>query len=201
MRKIVVALCFFALAGTVARANSCANVDVIGTYDESGLRESRYGIFAAGTFRIAGEENEEKQPMFNLTTVNCKPDAGGSNFECEVQRAVVYASAAKPDPDSPNCSLDLDVSTYSMKQIGSGVLTGMVVNSSACYNSILTVDRNTKRVYMSFTQTRSAGKYDKICGVGPPPTEVLMNCTSWPRIRKGGKTQGRYCDFSGAEAK
>jgi hypothetical protein len=57
----------FGYAST-ACANSCANVDVIGSFDESGLRESEFGISAAGTFRIAGEGDESKQPMFNLTT-------------------------------------------------------------------------------------------------------------------------------------
>jgi hypothetical protein len=35
-------------------------VDVIGTFDESGLRESEFGIYAAGTFRIEGEGGEGK---------------------------------------------------------------------------------------------------------------------------------------------
>jgi hypothetical protein len=37
---------------SVAYSNSCSNVDVIGSFDESGVRESEYGIYAAGTFRI-----------------------------------------------------------------------------------------------------------------------------------------------------
>jgi hypothetical protein len=53
---------------SAAYANSCANVNVIGTFDESGLQESEFGINAAGTFRIAGETDEAKQPMFNLAT-------------------------------------------------------------------------------------------------------------------------------------
>src|ERR1700730_17526076 len=53
----------------MACANSCANVDVIGSFDESGLRESEFGIYAAGTFRIEGEGDEDKQPMFNLATI------------------------------------------------------------------------------------------------------------------------------------
>ena len=33
---------------STASANSCSNVNVIGSFDESGLRESEYGIYAAG---------------------------------------------------------------------------------------------------------------------------------------------------------
>jgi hypothetical protein len=61
---------FFGCA-SAAYANSCANVDVIGTYDESGLQVNESAIYAVGTFRIAGEADEAKQPMFNLATVNC----------------------------------------------------------------------------------------------------------------------------------
>jgi hypothetical protein len=65
-------------AGT-AYANSCFNVDSFSSYDESGLREGTFGINAVGTFRIAGEADESKQPMFNLTKVDCEKqidDAG-----------------------------------------------------------------------------------------------------------------------------
>jgi hypothetical protein len=40
---------------SMAYANSCANVTVIGSFDESGLRENEFGIYAAGTFRIEGK--------------------------------------------------------------------------------------------------------------------------------------------------
>jgi hypothetical protein len=194
----------FGYAST-ACANSCANVDVMGTFDESELRESEIGIYAAGTFRIEGEADESLQPMFNLATVNCEKqsdDTGRASLECKITKAVVSASAGKPDTDKPNCSLDLDSSKYSMKQLQKGVLTGFE-ESTGCFNSILTIDRNTKRVYMSFTRTKSADNYDKIrpgtCGA-LPRTEVLMNCTAWPTIRKGGGPP-RYCDFSSSSDK
>lgn len=191
---------------SMACANSCANINVIGTFDESGLRESEYGIYAAGTFRIAGEDDEGKQPMFNLTTINCKnqpDDMGRVSVECTVTQAVVYAESGKPDPDKPNCSLDLNSSEYSMKELQKGILAGSGT-SGLCYNTILTIDRNTKRVYMSFTRAEGADNADKIrpgtCGM-PPRTEVLMNCTGWPRIRKHGQTPPRYCDFSSSSDK
>lgn len=190
---------------STAYANSCANVDVIGSFDESGLRESEFGIYAAGTFRIAGEEDESKQPMFNLTQVACEkqPDDVGGNLECKVTRAVVWSKIGNPDPDNPNCSLDLEASTYTMKELQKGVLAG-ITETAACINTMLTIDRNTKRIYLSFTKTKDADKYDRIrsgtCG-SLPRTEVLMNCTGWPRIRKQGRTPPRYCDFSGSSDK
>jgi hypothetical protein len=192
---------------SAACANSCSNVDTFSSYDESGLRESDFGISATGTFRIENEADESKQPMFNLAMVNCEKqtdDMGkATGLECKIAKAVVWASAGKPDPDKPNCSLDLDSSSYSMKQLQKGILTGFE-ESSGCFNTILTIDRNTKRVNLSFTRTRSADNYDKIrpgtCGP-LPRTEVLMNCTAWPRMRKGEAVPSRYCDFSSSSDK
>jgi hypothetical protein len=191
---------------SVACANSCSNVDTFGSFDESGLRESEYGIYSAGTFRIADETDESKQPMFNLATLNCEKqtdDMGkATGLECKIAKAVVWASAGKPDTDKPNCSLDLDSSSYSMKEIQKGILTG-IEESTGCFNNQLTIDRNTKRVYLSFTRTKFADNFDKTrpgtCGV-LPHTEVLMNCTSWARSRKGGGPP-RYCDFSSSSDK
>jgi hypothetical protein len=154
-------------------------------------------------FRIAGEEDELKQPMFNLAEVGCEPDAAkGGSLECKVTEAVVWATKGKPDTNNPNCRLDLTISTYPMKELQKGVLTGMEsFNSTSCYNTTLTIDRNTKRVSLSFVRTKDADNYDKVvagtCG-STPRTQVLMNCTSSTRNR-GGKTPQRYCDFSSSE--
>jgi hypothetical protein len=205
-QTLVICCVAFTLTGcytSAALANSCANVDVMGLFDESGLRESAFGIYAAGTFRIAGEEDESKQPMFNLSVINCErqtDDTGKESLECKVTQAIVSARSGNPDPDNPNCSLDLETSTYTMKELQKGVLAG-ISETAACINTMLTIDRNTKRIYFSFTKTEGADKYDKIrqgtCG-SLPRTEVLMNCTGWPRIRKQGRTAPRYCDFSGS---
>jgi hypothetical protein len=158
---IVSLLAVFGYA-SAASANSCSNVDVIGTFNRSGLEENEDVVYAVGTFRIQGEEDEGKQPMFNFTTVNCEKqvDEMGRRrgFGCKVTKAVVWAKSDKPNVDNPNCSLDLDASTYSMKELQKGILTGMEEASSACYNTIQTIDRNTKRVYMSFTKTKSRSK-------------------------------------------
>jgi hypothetical protein len=197
------------LAGyaSAACANSCSNVDAFSSYDESGLEENEYGINAVGTFRISGEADESKQPMFNLTRVNCEKqtdEMGRVSLECKVTQAVVWAASGKPDTDNPNCSLDLSSSTYPMKELQRGILTGIEIGTALCINTILTIDRNTKRVYLSFTKTKDADNYDKIkpgtCG-SLPPTQVLMNCTGWPRIRKHGQAPPRYCDFSSASDK
>jgi hypothetical protein len=92
---------------SMACANSCANVDVMGSFDDSGLRENDFGIYAAGSFRIAGEGDEGKQPMFNLATINCEKqldDVGKASLECKLTKAVVWAQSGKPDTDKPNCS-------------------------------------------------------------------------------------------------
>jgi hypothetical protein len=129
------------------------------------------------------------------------------SLECKVTQAVASAQGGQPNTDNPNCLLDLDVSEYSMKELQLGILTGMessIAGSTGCFHTMLTIDRNAKRVFMSFTRTQYADKYDKIrpdtCGM-PPRTQVLMNCTAWPRIRKKGATPPRYCDFSSAEDK
>jgi type 1 fimbria pilin len=196
----------FGYAST-AYANSCGNLYVLGTFDQSGLQEGEFGIYAAGTFRIEGEGDEFKQPDFNLTTIKCekKPDGMGRvSLECKVTTASVQATRDKPDPDKPNCTLDLDFSEYSMKELQKGVLTGMeAFSSTGCYNTILTIDRNTKRVYMSFTRTKYADDVKMTLGMCQlaPRTQVLMNCTAWPKLRKGGQTPPRYCDFSSASDK
>jgi hypothetical protein len=133
---------------SAALANSCGNVNVIGTYDESGLHESDYGIYAVGTFRIAEEADESKQPLFNLSSVDCKKqrdDMDRVSLECKVTQAVLYADPNNPDTANPNCSLDLDTSEYSMKELQRGILIGMEpLPSTSCYNRTLTIDRNTK---------------------------------------------------------
>jgi hypothetical protein len=189
-----------------ASLNSCANVDVIGTFDDVGIHESDYGINVNGTFRIADEPDESRQPMFNLTSIDCEKqtdDAGKTSLECKLTKTSVYATDGKPNTDTPNCSLDLSTSSYVMKELQRGVLSGFE-SSTSCYNSTLTIDKNTKRVYLSFTRTKAADNYDRIrpgtCAA-QPRTQVLMNCTAWARSRKGSSAPPRYCDFSNSSSK
>ncbi|WJR78501.1 hypothetical protein [Bradyrhizobium sp. NP1] len=200
---IVLAFLPGGMAASAASLNSCANLDILGTYDRSGLQESDYGISAVGTFRIQNEPDENSQPNFNLTMVNCDKQTdenGRQSLTCHVAKVVTWAKEEKPNTDNPNCSLDLDMADYTMHQLQKGVLVG-AEDSTNCFQSMLTIDRNTKRVYMNFTRTKYADNFDKIkpgtCGQ-PPRTQVLMNCTYWARSRKNGATPSRYCDFSGA---
>jgi hypothetical protein len=81
---------------STASANSCSNVNVIGTFDESGLTDNEFWINAAGTFRIAGEEDESKQPMFNLATISCEKHPDDSvSLECKVNLASVACLLAQ----------------------------------------------------------------------------------------------------------
>src|SRR5262245_14366501 len=189
---------------STALANSCSNVDTFSSYDQKGLLESDYGIYAVGTFRIEGEQDESKQPMFNLAMINCEKQSDGRGLDCKVTKAVVWANSGKPDTDRPNCSLDLDFAEYSMKELQRGVLSGMEASSFGCFNSTLTMDRNTKRVYLSFTRSANADNIERIragtCGA-LPRTSVLMNCTAWPKYRKQGQAAPRYCDFSSSSDK
>ncbi|MCP3474626.1 hypothetical protein NLM33_30360 [Bradyrhizobium sp. CCGUVB1N3] len=200
---IVLAILPTGMATSAAPLNSCANLDILGSYDRSGLQESDYGISAVGTFRIQNEPDENSQPNFNLTMVNCDKQTdenGRQSLTCHVVKAVTWAKEEKPNTDNPNCSLDLDTADYAMHQLQKGVLVG-AEDSTNCFQSMLTIDRNTKRVYMNFTRTKYADNFDKIkpgtCGQ-PPRTQVLMNCTYWAKSRKNVATPSRYCDFSGA---
>jgi len=160
-----------------------------------------------GTFRIQNEPDESRQPNFNFTTLNCEKqiDENGraTGMTCKMVQAITWANNAEPNTAEPNCSLDLDSSEYSMKQLQKGVLVARPTKTT-CWNTMLTVDTNTKRVYLSFTRSKAADKYDKIrpgtCG-NLPRTEVLMNCTAWPRMRHQGSTPARYCDFSSSSDK
>ena len=88
---------------STAFANSCSNVTVMGLFDQSGIKVSEFGIYAAGTFRIAEEGDESKQPMFNLASVNREKVSDGSGgLECKVTMASVDARAGEPDADKPN---------------------------------------------------------------------------------------------------
>src|SRR5262249_20984926 len=192
---------------SAASANSCSNVTVHGSYDQPIVQDYQIAIRAAGTFRIEGETDESKQPMFNLAIISCQPNNENENesLECKVTQAVVWPESGKPDPDHANCSLDLNFSTYPMKELQKGVLTGIEAETAACINTMLTIDRNTKRVYLSFTRTKDADKYDKIrpgtCG-SLPRTQVLMNCTGWAgfRLLKRGQTPPRVTVISVAPA-
>ena len=139
--------------GVQAQDNSCSNVSIIGAFDRSGFIEESDSIYAVGTFRVENENDEDKQPFFNLTTIACRKN----NYItiCNVTRATMYAQSAAPNTKVPNCELDLDATEYILKETTSGMLTG-VAESGICYNSILSLDRKSRKIYMSFTKTEAA---------------------------------------------
>jgi hypothetical protein len=195
------------LAMTVAaNANSCSNVTVHGSFDRSGLQVTPYGISAAGTFRIVGEPDESKQPFFNLTTIECSKQGDGGNasgLECKVTAATVWADGDKPNTEIPNCSLDLNSSDYSMKEIQRGVFVGLG-SSGMCFTSMLTLDLSKNNAFLSFSQSKEAADINKkrpgTCGA-PPRTQALMNCTTYAALRRGGNSMARYCDSGGVSSK
>jgi hypothetical protein len=177
----------------------------MGTYDSSGLQEYGSGFVAVGTFRIEEEKDESKQPDFNLVRIDCN-SAPGSNSEilvCTMTQASVRANSEQPNADKQNCTLDLDITEYQLKEASPGVLSGSA-SSGICYDSYLIINRNSKRVYLNFTKTKDAYK-DAVKKLGvcqsTPRTEVLMNCTPWAALRQNIQTTSRYCDFSSAEDK
>ena len=188
-------------------ANSCLNVTVIGSHDESDLLIFEDNIYTAGTFRVQNEPNESKQPSFNFSTVNCRPEEnrnGKSALRCKVDRAYLIAVSEQPNVQSPNCTLDMESVEFEMKEISKGVFAGIQDSSefnTTCYDTLLTINKNTQRVFQSFTRTKFADKIEEtfpgVCK--ERPSHVLMNCTVWAGLRKNIK--GRYCDFSSSKDK
>jgi hypothetical protein len=184
-------------------ANSCSNIATMGSYDRSGIEDYATGIAAVGTFRIEEEKDENKQPDFNLVTIDCNMVPGSNKttsdiFMCTMTQASVRANSEQPNADKQNCTLDVDVTAYQLKEASPGVLSGSA-SSGICYDSYLIINRNSKRVYLNFTKTKDAYK-DEVKKLGlcqsTPRTEVLMNCTPWAGLRKNMLTTSRYCDFS-----
>ena len=138
-------------------ANSCSNISTMGTYDSSGLQEYGSGILAVGTFRIEEEKDESKQPDFNLVRIDCNSVPGSEIFVCTMTQASVRANSEQPNADKQNCTLDLDITEYQLKEASPGVLSGSA-SSGICYNLYLIINRNSKRVYLNFTKTKDAYK-------------------------------------------
>jgi hypothetical protein len=72
IRYILLFLIIAHVEAVRAEPNSCANVATFGSWDQSGLRESSSAIWAVGTFRIFEEQDESKQPLFNLAQISCE---------------------------------------------------------------------------------------------------------------------------------
>ena len=191
-------------------ANSCSNIKIDGLLDQSGLSFNDNYISAVGTLRIENENDESKQPMFNISELDCqKTDYNKNNFTFKLITAYVSAEKANPNSSNPNCTLNLESSEFLVKQLNNEILSGVdnsIVASTGCFNTILTINQKTQRVYISYSRTENAEKIEKtmpnLCKSRQP--QVLMNCTIWPALRsanKGIKTEGRYCDFTNSHSK
>ena len=205
IKNYVIASLFALLVTTATvNANSCSNVSIHGSFDHSGLQVSEYGLSAAGTFRIVGEPDESKQPMFNLTTINCQKQSDtASSLECKYTSAVLWASPDQPNTDRPNCQLDIDWSDHSMKEVQRGVFVGLG-SSGLCFSTMLTIDLGKNNAFLSFNRSKEADDIDRkmpgTCGASPR-TQTLMNCTPYAGLRQNGRASARYCDFGGVGSK
>ena len=172
----------FSSGSSAAHINSCSNVTTNFSYYFRDDINQGFGFFARGTFRILGETDESRQPDYNLTQVACdrKPAELGApvEFECKTTRASVGGFSGPPDANQPSCTLDVDVSTYDMKELSRDVLVGIADggSSTSCFNNTLTINRVTKRVSITFERTQYADNYDRIkaetCGrIGIPVGE------------------------------
>lgn len=210
---ILLIVCCYASTTLAGTPNSCSNVISDSLMDDQTVELLPDGnIRAIGTFRIEGEADEGKQPMFNINNIWCHKefdDSGNSDFGCNITSAIVDAESKEPNSQSPNCQISLDPSTYSMKEVRRGVFIGSQAAAGDCYDITLTIDTIAKRVFRSYLRSKYADKMEKIAGslfpnlCGQRPTHVLMNCTRWAAIRKSAKDKdsslpSRYCDFSSA---
>jgi len=185
-----------------AQVNTCSNVNPL--LDMSGIQETETWLSAGGTFRVEDEKDESKQPWFNLTAITCdkqRDDTGSVSAKCKVNSAIFESTSGKPDAADPgNCLMDLSLANFPMHQIQQGVLTGMQSElTGLCFDEILTIDSNTKRIYMSFIKKQYADKLKpNLCGK-LPPTQVLMDCSRFAKQRKQAQGPGRVCDFGGSD--
>jgi hypothetical protein len=194
---------FERLTTSSAHINSCSNVTTLFSYYFIDKLSEGYGFRGRGTFRIPGETDEAKQPAYNLVELGCSLKEDTTELECRLTEATVNASPDAPDASSPKCYLDIAISTFDMKEISRGILVGVADGggSTGCFNTTLTINRNTKLVSISFERTQYADNYDRIkedtCGRTPPRTQMLMNCTAWvPHYTNKTPAPGeRICDF------
>jgi len=208
--KIVFGIVFsLTLTDFSVASNSCSNIKTFGLADQSGIIDNEYGIYAIGTFRIDGEQDEHKQPMFNYSNISCENNNNNSDIiYCTLTKASVSSEDAQPNAEMPNCDLDLDISSFVLKKITNKIYSGTDAMAggieTTCYNTMLTIDKNSNKVFLNFIRTKYADTIEKtmphMCN--PQTTQVLMNCTYWAKFRASRKTDKplptRYCDFSGS---
>jgi hypothetical protein len=114
MARTVVVVILAALPATAnaAHINSCSNVTTLFSYYFTDKLSEGYGFRGRGTFRIPGETDEAKQPMYNLVELSCSRKEDTKELECTLTEATVSASPGAPDASSPSCHLDIGGSAW-----------------------------------------------------------------------------------------
>ena len=84
--------------------NSCSNVTTnFSYYFTDRLSERKFrGFRGRGTFRIPGETDEAKQPMYNLVELGCHDKEDTRELECTLTEATVSASPGSPSHAMPH---------------------------------------------------------------------------------------------------
>lgn len=187
--------------------NSCSNINIHGSHDQKGITYAGgFGLRAVGTFRIQGEPDESKQPMFNISDISCNFEEK-NKLKCKVTTASVWAEPGSPNTDRPNCMLDLDSQEFDMQLMNGQYLVGANEQATGwCLLPTLTINLTSQIISKSFSfstfgnQANSSnfGTENKgTCGE-VPRTQVMMNCTPWAQMRqKSNNTSPRFCDFEG----
>ena len=189
----------------IALANSCLNVGIEGLMDEQVFQITGDEVHAVGTFRIESERVEDLQPAFNLVRISCDGLASvqDGQITCTVADARILAESNSPNAKTTNCDLSLKTYTIHMKKAANGVLqyTGL---DGLCYNETITIDTKAERIFRTYTKNANAysdaAKALNVCN-RTPPTQTLMNCTSWAAKRAGREEGTRYYDFGGVKTR
>ncbi len=196
---MLLAMVGIAMAGD-RHINSCSNVIIHGSHDQKGITYvGGFGLRAVGTFRIQGESDESKQPMFGISDISCDFEEE-NKLKCKVTTASVWAASGSPNTDRPNCMLDLDSQEFDMQLMNNQYLVGANEQATGwCLLPTLTIDLTSQRISKSFSFSAFGNRSEnkQTCGE-VPRTQVLMNCTPYAQMRhKDNDTSPRFCDFEG----
>jgi hypothetical protein len=142
----VVVFVLFCANPAPASENSCANVVSDSSMDDPPLKtfDNMDGyIRGIGTFRIEGEADEGKQPMFNVNRMDCSKEYDEERnvkFNCNITSVIADAESKEPDSKIANCQVNIDSALFLMKEVREGVFVGSQEGVGQCFDTLLTVD-------------------------------------------------------------
>ena len=164
---------------TQAQADACSNVHMVGStgqyYFYDNIHMHGGYLYAKGVFLRQNEIDENKQSRFNLSSLQCDNKTESnlnvvvkeSEIECKISMSYVY-----PSTNEKTCFLDFEIEDFNMKEINNKVLVGVPTVDTGCYQKMLTVNRSTKQVNISYTRINR-----KDCtGITDAFIEVLQDC-------------------------